>query len=82
MVFAPSYIIQTDIFKTVFQIPIKVVISYDFIIIIILIIMILIIFITMMIAQHYCSLCNFCIDGSVLFHDSFSLNLFSGCLAP
>ena len=49
---------------------------------VILIIMILIIFITMMIAQHYCSLCNLCIDGSVLFHDSFSLNSFSGCLAP
>ena len=29
--------------------------------------MILIIFITMMIAQHYCSLCNLCIDGYVLF---------------
>ena len=55
--FAPSYIIQTDIFKTVFFFKYlsPVVISYDFMIIIILIIMILIIFITMMIAQHYCS---------------------------
>ena len=72
--------IQTNIFKTVFQIP-KLSFCMIFITIIILIIMILIIFITMMIAQHYCSLCNLCIDGSVLFRDSFSLNSFSGCLA-
>ena len=52
------------------------------VIIIILIIMILITFVTMMIAQHYCSIFNLCIDSSVLFHDSFSLNSFSGCLAP
>ena len=71
--------IQTNIFKTVFQIP---KLSFRMIFIIIIIIMILIIFITMMIAQHYCSLCNLCIDGSVLFRDSFSLNSFSGCLAP
>ena len=42
----------------------------------------LIIFVTIIIVQHYFSLCNLCIDGSVIFHDSFSLNSFSGCLAP